>query len=269
LLGFDALGKLALGQLPPNAPPIFYGSQWQHRATAVIGTAVLMTTLGGFVPQPPVQDAPTDTAKVFSTFAEPVRPPLHHLWLPDVPERAPVPPPTSTAIFSDFLRKPPSRSVPAHLQQSVISYLSTQAYNPTLEHIYTFSDFTAGFVPFKHKVGDWIAYWPPIILPFDTHDLDQVYVKKKKKKNAKTYDPARDELDIRAKRRGAIYDALVPKVEYSLPDLVLPPRLAPPPNVEELAQLVMAARQQAEMEQKKRELAADDDDLELILKDIL
>jgi hypothetical protein len=31
----------------------------------------------------------------------------------------------------------------------------------------------------------------------------------------------------------------------------------------------MAARQQAEMEQKKRELAADDDDLELILKDIL
>jgi hypothetical protein len=130
-----------------------------------------------------------------------------------------------------------------------------------------FTGFAAFERPLRARrvVVDFQDWWIAQILPADTHD--GVYVKKKRK--GKKYDPAKDELDIRAKRRGAIYDALVPKVEYSLPDLVLPPRLAPPPNVEELAQLVMTARQRAEMEQKKRELEADDDDLELILKDIL
>lgn len=66
VLGGDALGRLALGQLSQSQAPIYNGSPWMMPAKrAGLTAAVVATTIAGFVP------APTTAAPVFSSFSQP------------------------------------------------------------------------------------------------------------------------------------------------------------------------------------------------------
>jgi hypothetical protein len=110
------------------------------------------------------------------------------------------------------------------------------------------------------------VYNLPIYAPVpDTHD--GVWVKKKRKKLDR--DPLDLELEERSKRRAAIELAVYgPEVTYEppAPTLFAPP--APPPNVEELAKAIMAAKQMLEQQQRAALEQDDEDVLEIILRDL-
>lgn len=97
LLGFDALGRLALGQLPQAQAPLPFG-KWEQPLVLTKSAASLAAISKGFVAPPKV------TTSVFSTFSQPmaVRPP--QATQPTViPQSTVAATPTPTAlVFSAF-----------------------------------------------------------------------------------------------------------------------------------------------------------------------
>lgn len=71
LLGFDALGRLALGQIGNPKPPTPVGGAWERPVRKTGLSAAILATVGaGFVPQPP-QVVITQPTPVFTKFSQP------------------------------------------------------------------------------------------------------------------------------------------------------------------------------------------------------
>jgi hypothetical protein len=288
MLGFGALGQFALGEGPVQIRGLSAGNEWPDIVKKTgLTVAVIATTFAGFVPPPPAQAAP-----VFAKFSQPLIPRIN---LPDEQPSALfeiLAPSQSTPVFARFADPSPVRRIlhgftnapqPAFVQPYIFGQFSQPAFQrsplPDEQPSALFeilppapAPFT-GFARFAEVIRTRITIadfkqWP-IVYPLpDTRDI--VFVDDRKKKRRKpAYDAAADELEIRRKRREAIEFAFHPPVEYSLPDLALPPRPAPPPNVDDLAKAILQAQQMAEQHKLAMDLQQDDDDLEQILKDIL
>jgi hypothetical protein len=252
MLGFGALGQFALGEGPVQIRGLSGGNEWPDIVKKTgLTVAVIATTFVGFVPPPPAQ-----ARAVFTKFSQPQSNKTVLHGFTNAPQRAFVQP----YIFTKFSQPAFQRSPLPDEQPSALFEILPPAQPP----------FT-GFARFAEVIRARITIadfkpWPIFVsLTRDSHD--GVFVKKKRRKPA--YDAAADELEIRRKRREAIEFAFHPPVEYSLPDLALPPRPAAPPNVDDLAKAILQAQQQAEQHKRAMDLQQDDDDLEQILKDIL
>jgi len=253
MLGFDAIGKLGLGELPePSgaAQTTAVNPEWPDIVRkSGLAVAVVATTFVGFVAPPPAQ------ARVFSEFSRPAKPkallPSWHFTA-----RATVQP---AALFSRFDQMVLNKAPIPDEQPSAFFEIAPPTAPP-------FTGFATFPIPFRAKItlGEFKP-WPIVYPVKDTHDLG-VFVKKKRKGSSP--DRFKDELDIKIKRRLAIYDALHPEVSYTFPDFVLP-SYSPPPKVDDLASLIVAAQRKFEETKNATDLQADEDDIEQILKDIL
>lgn len=260
ILGFDAIGRMALGQISqPTTVATFTptpSTRWFDPVRKGLSVAVIATTFVGFVPPPQAKATPA-----FTKFAEPVRktnPALQAAW-----KFSPVALRSQTAIFTQFSQPQiPRINLPDEQPSALFEILPPQA--PSFTGFARFSE----YLPKKSVVFLYSAFQPePGFVPVvDTHD--GVWVKKKRKKPDR--DPLDLELEERAKRRAAIELAVYgPEVTYEPPaPSLFAPAVQPPPNVEDLARAIMAAKKMHE-QQQRAELDQDDEDvLEMILRDL-
>jgi hypothetical protein len=72
-LGFDALGRLALGQIGQKRPPTFVGGgAWEGAVRKTgLSAAIIATTVTGFVPPPQTAVAAPPVGGCFSSFSQP------------------------------------------------------------------------------------------------------------------------------------------------------------------------------------------------------
>jgi hypothetical protein len=254
MLGFGALGEFALGEGPTQIRG-FSGGQWQTPVRkAGLAAAVIATTFVGFVPPPPAK-----AAGPFTKFSTPhqtkyVRPTSWHFVAPA--------PAQQTAIFSSFSQP--------QLNRVLIDEIPSTFFEPAAPPAPPFVGFATFEGVIKAKFNAALIstrWWQPITLPVDTHD--GVFVKRKKKRSGP--DPLDIELEEKAKRRAAL-ELAVYGPETAIPGPIpaeIPVINTPPPDVADLAKVMMALRQDQIEQAKAAEIQADEDDLESILKDIL
>lgn len=258
MLGFGALGEFALGEGPTStaapAQTLSGGNEWPDFVKkAGLTAAVIATTFGGFVAPPQAR------AATFTKFSEPLRKPniaLHAAWKfnPTVQR-------TQTAIFAQFSQPQISRvNLPDEQPSALFEVLP-----PQVAPFAGFARFIE-YLPKKSVIFLYSAFPPtPVLIPvIDTHD--GVWVKKKRRHGR---DPLELELEERSKRRAAIELAVYgPEVTYEAPPATIFAPPAPPPNVEELARAIMAAKQMLEQQQRAALEQDDEDVLEMILRDL-
>jgi|SRR5882672_972001 len=114
ILGFDALGRLALGELPHQNDRRSSFFTWDvGLKTKGLPAAIIATTVSGWVPQPPpVAVAPPPVGGYFSTFSQPppkvgmpvVLQPQPAFWIYPF---APTPGPLVFSTFVERYTKPP------------------------------------------------------------------------------------------------------------------------------------------------------------------
>ena len=280
MLGFGALGEFALGEGPTQRQGGIFSQFSSPIRRAGLAVAVASTTFSGFVAPPPAQ-----AAIPFTKFSEPAKKkPQLAVWNFSIPPAG-----TQTAIFTQFsaptLKKRIPQSFdnapqPGFFQPAVFSAfdqprfakakpaLQPQGLFETVPAIPPFTGFATFAQPLKAKTNVQYGFQPfiaPPVVP-DTHD--GVFVKKKRKKVGP--DPIDLELEEKAKRRAAIELAVYgPEVTYEPQRSILEPLPpAPPPNVEDLARVIVQARN-AEIEAQRLALEQDDEDvLEMILRDL-
>lgn len=295
-LGFDALGRLALGQLPqtavaPAARTLTFGSAWTAPRKAGLAAAVIATTFAGFVAPPQARATTT-----FNKFSEPFR--KANLALLATWQFSPAAPRTTqTAIFTKFsqpqiprvnlpdeqpsalfeVRPPPVISIAfTQFSQPIVSRanLSDEQPSTLFEVLPPIAPPFTGFARFEGIIRAKLnvalystPLWLPTIAPaVDTHD--GVWVKRKRKKLDR--DPLELEIEEKAKRRAAIELAVYgPEVTYEPPaPSLFAPTVQPPPNVEDLTRAIMAAKQMQEQQQRVALEQDDEDVLEMILRDL-
>lgn len=174
----------------------------------------------------------------------------------------PQPPAQAAPIFSQFSQPQFQRSVIPDEQPSALFEFAPPA--PPFTGFCTFEG------PIKAKLNVALIssrWWQPITLPVDTHD--GVFVKKKRKKLDR--DPIELELEEKARRRAAIELAVYgPEPEISAQISPEKPVInRPPPDVSELARMVLATREAEAERIRQEQIQAEEDDIEAILKDIL
>jgi hypothetical protein len=290
MLGFDAIGRLALGQVATSSSGAAFqqiiSGPWEMPRKAGLTVAVIATSFVGFVAPPPAQ------AAVFSQFSQPTAP---RISLPDEQPSAlfeAPPPPQPTAVFARF-------SEPAPIRRTLDSF--TNAPQPAFVQPYVFGQFSqpvaSRTVLTDEQPSALFDVEPPALPPFtgfaqfegiqrarfnvavfsdikfvvspitvDTHD--GVWVKRKRKRTGP--DPIEFELAEKAARRAALELAVYgPEVEYSEPPTVFAAPAPKPVNVADLAKVISVA--QAQQIQAKRSQAEQDEesDLEAILREIL
>jgi hypothetical protein len=293
ILGFDAIGRLALGQLPPAtataaAPNVFSASAAPLRK-AGLTAAVIATTVAGFIPPPqaqaaleftqfsqpifkkPIQQQPWLTTPA---FIAPVNPPFSQFSQPrpsrvTLPDEQPstlfevAPPPIVSIAFSQFSQPRYPRTVLADEQPSALFEVLPPPAPP----------FT-GFARFEEVIRararvDLLTQFSftPLFIPPDTHDLVFMGDQFRKKKKGKS--PIDLELERKAKLRADLELAVYgPEVSYEPPVVEIPATPAAPPNVEELTRAIMAARAAHEHAQRAEIEQDDEDVIEMILRDL-
>lgn len=120
VLGSDALGRLALGQISQPNPPTLVGTgAWEGPLRKIgLSAAVIATTTGGFVPQPPIVVVPPPpVGGYFSVYSQP--PPKVGFSFYEQPQPAfrmfPIAGTPGPLVFSTFVErytKPPQQSEP-------------------------------------------------------------------------------------------------------------------------------------------------------------
>lgn len=284
MLGFGALGEYALGE-GPFEPRRAVGGQWDAQAVRKgLAVAIVAGSFTGFVPQPPAQAAP-----VFTQFSEPVAKPKTAIQVgftnaPQPPRAQPYvftsfgEPVAKTRLLEGFSNAPQPRFVQPYVfsafnqplpSRFLIDELPSTFFEPEPPAAPPFTGFCTfeGIIKARFNVALHAArWWQPIIIPPDTHD--GVFVKKKRKKHER--DAIDIELEEKAKRRAAIELAVYgPEVVYQPPAAAIPEAASySPPNVEDLARVIMQAKA-AEREAQRQAIEQDEEDiLELILRDL-
>lgn len=284
MLGFDAIGKLALGQLPePSAAATvpFVQMDWASAkpvrrslpAQSVSINLCLIASLGPFsqqtFPLPKVQRpvAPQAVPYNNSLLATPLRqtdwPAAKRVRISPISGSAPqnLPLIASLGPFKQTVWAAPKQPLPAAGLPPANVPLLVQQSTPFVNVSFTAPAKARFAQPFQ--APNTVIFVPPP----DTHD-GGVYVKKKRKRVGP--DPIDLELEEKAKRRAAIELAVYgPEVTYEPQRSILEPvSPAPPPNVEELARVIMQA-QEAERQAQRLALEQDDEDvIDLILRDL-
>jgi hypothetical protein len=281
MLGFGALGEFALGEGPIANPPLgggnFPPATPVRRTTpprVVSVNLCLIASLGPFaqtnypLPKSLKPAAPLAAPYNNSLLAQPLRqtdwPAAKRVPLRAISNSSPqnLPLIASLGPFKQTVWTPaqkPQNAVGA-VQPNVP--LLVQQSTPFVNVSFAVPAKARFALPFQ--VPNTVVFVPPP----DTHD-GGVFVKKKRKKIGP--DPIELELEEKAKRRAAIELAIYgPEVTYepqrSILEAPLPP--APPPNVEDLARVMVQVRS-AEMEAQRQALEQDDEDvIEMILRDI-
>lgn len=288
LLGFDAIGRLALGQLPQTQrQTLGFGGAWDGQVRkAGLAAAVIATTFVGFVAPPQAQasqpftqfsqplaiktisaswsfvtaPAQAQTA-IFTAFSQPFSPRVN---LPDEQPSAlfeVAPPPVISTAFSQFSQPQFNRAVISDEQPSTLFEILPPVA-PPFTGFATFDGIIRGRLNIALTAWQW---WQPIILPVDTHD--GVWVKRKKRSGR---DPIDLELEEKASRRAALELAVYgPAKQIIPPKPVKRPVINSPVDVADLAKIVLNARQAHGESIRAQALSDDEDDLESILKDIL
>lgn len=290
MLGFDALARLALGQVPAAGgaavQTLTVGPSWERPLKAGLSAAVIATTFAGFVPPTPAQAqgqfvkfstppgkqyvqsaswqfvAPSQTAQtaVFTQFSYPqpirVNPPDEQ---PSTLFEVASPPVISIA-FTQFSQPLFLRSVIPDEQPSAL-FVEPPQY-PPFTGFATFEGIIRARSNIALTAWEW---WQPIILPIDTHD--GVWVKRKRKK----FGPDLIELELaeKAARRAALELAVYgPEVKYTIPEPVFE---APkkPIDVTELAKVIAAAQASMHQTIMAQQDQDEENDLDAILREIL
>lgn len=296
MLGFGALGEFALGEGPtPSAAPPATTVYATFSASADpirkgLAVAVIATSFVGFVPPP----AQAFTAP-FSQFSQPQ---ISRINLPDEQPSAlfeVLPPQQVTPVFARFSEPLQRRITPqsfsnAPLFQFVQSYVFGQFSQPQFNKItlpdeqpsalfevlppspppFTgFAKFSDAWIVKKANVSLFTTFnFVPFVVTPDTHDIVFLDDRKKRKKR-KQPDLIQQELNERQKRREAIELAIYgPVVEYSLPEYTPEPKPQPKADVNGLAQVILARRQEDEANRLMKIRQAEEDEFEDLLKDL-
>lgn len=294
LLGFDAIGRMALGQISnptpasgttPTGPFSSFAPPLRKAGLAV---AAIATTAVGFVAPPPAQ-----AAAVFTQFSQPARkavqqaswrfdlapiqtqtavftrfsqPQIPRINLPDEQPSAlfeVAPPPVISIAFAQFSQPLPARIVIPDEQPSALF----EVLPPPIPPFTGFARFSE-YLPKKSVVFLYSQFQPEeLFVPVpDTHDLVFMGDHFRKKKRRDLIDEEISRKDrLRRDLEQAVYG---PEVVYSPAAAKEPDAKAAPPNVEELAKTIMAAR---EAQAKAHRASIDEDDenvIEMILRDL-
>lgn len=255
MLGFDAVGRLALGEVPSaTATTPAFSKFSDGTRKAGLAAAVIATTFVGFVPPPPAQ-----AAKVFTKFSEPQRKAIQQaLWRFQPPA-----PKAATAIFTKFSQpQPPKIMLPDEQPSPLFEVFPPQP--PPFTGFATFSQ------PLRVKANVTLLAvqftYTPTFTPPDTHDLVFMGDQFRKKKRRDLID---EEVSRKARLRSDLEQAIYgPEVVYSPPPAALPEAPPAPPNIEELARAVMQARLAQEQAQRAAIEQDDEDVIEMILRDL-
>jgi len=256
--GWGPIGRFAIGELPVSAasPAQVYGgafSQFSPVKRAGIAVAVIATTAAGFVAPPPAQ------ATVFTSFSQPQR----KAFRPVAWTFSPQAQTAQTAVFTAFSQPLPSRiKLPDELPSALF-----EVELPIAPPFTGFARFDQVIRP-KSQICLLAAFQSEqLFVPQpDTHDLVFMGDQFRKKKRRDLID---EEISRKERLRRDLEQAVYgPEVVYSPPAAAQPDPKAAPPNVEELARSILAAR---EAQANAQRAAIDEDDenvIEMILRDL-
>ena len=252
--GFGSHGEFAHGETQTQLPPFVGFTQFSQPLPRRSNNPALTS----FQPFPLLVQQSTPFS--FTPFSQP-RPaklnPALQAWQP-LPLLEPTPPPPTDIPFTGFTQF--SQPRPAKRNAELTSFQPLPLLAPQMP----FMNFTAFSQPLPKKNLIPLLAWQPFTLLEKPPDRrDGVFVKRKRPPQR---DLIQDELDEKARRRAAIALAVYgPEIVYEPPPVPVPPQ---PPNVLELAQIIMRARD-AERQALQQALEQDDEDvIELILKDL-
>lgn len=297
MLGFGALGEFALGEGPTSAstpPPTTVYTTFSASAVPIrkgLAVAVIATTFAGFVP-PPAQAA----IGPFSKFSQPLPNRINLSDEQPSPLFEVLPPQSFTPVFARFgeplqRRLQPQSFSNAPLFQFVQPYVFCQFSQPQFNKLtlpdeqpsalfevlppptplFTgFAEFSDAWTIKKFNVSLFTTFnFTPFVITPDTHDIVFLDDRKKRKKH-KQPNLIQQELDERQKRREAIeLAAYGPVVEYSLPEYTPEQKPQPKADVNGLAQVILARRQEDEANRQMKIRQAEEDEFENLLKDLL
>lgn len=288
MLGFGALGEFALGEGPFGSQTLTPGPGWQSGvAKKAISAAVIATTFAGFVP--PVPTTPT----VFAAFSQPSR--AANLATQISWVQTPVVPAQAAALFTTF-------SQPAFLRVNLPDEQPSALFEIAPPQPSPFTGFLAFSLPLSNRTllpdeqpSALFEVLPPQSPPFtgfaqftgqirvkanpstgfqsflfvpstpDTHDLVfDVYRKKKPRR-----DLIDEELARKAKlRAGLELAAYGPPLEISYESIPEALPVAAPPDVAGLTKTILQAQEAQQQAMQAKHIADEEDDLEMILKEI-
>lgn len=254
MLGLGALGEFALGEGPVGSQRFVGGQFSQPSRSRKLAVAVIATSFVGFVAPPQVQ-----AAKSFTQFSQPQkkRNPALAPWT-----NAPQPRVVQPYVFTKF-------SEPTKPRFSIFDDSQSVFDNPEPPALPPFTGFARFEQPLRAKsLVALVGFQPfaPFIAPPDTHD--GVFVKRKRKRSGP--DPIELELEEKRKRRAALELAVYGPEPEILPEVPAQTGLIHTPvlNVDDLARIVFAAQQAQSASIRAAEDAAEEDDIDLILREI-
>lgn len=261
--GFSAAVVATIGAgfvAPPPAPAPHVFSQFSQPAQKPLSPALAASvqfevTPPVFVPPPPTPPA------VFSSFSQPiVRPAVLPSERPSALFEAP-PQQIITPVFTRFSQPAARPSLPAERPNQLL-----EVAPPSLPPFTGFAQFSIPVRPVNCAIK-FASFQPTqlFVAQPDTHDLVLVSDQFRKKKRR---DPIQDELDRRARLRADLELAVYgPEVTYEPQRPVIEAPKAPP-NVGELAAVIMRVKE-AEREAQRHAIDQDDEDvIELILRNL-